>query len=102
MDRTIRVERSAHTISSSGAPVPTWTTLVTLRAQLLQASTEEFQRAFGASTETATVFRTWFVPGITLADRIVYDGLAHNIIELKEIGRRQGLEIRTKSTGEAA
>ena len=102
LDKSIRIERSTHTVGAEGAPAFTWTPVVTLRAQLIEASTEEFQRAFGASTETATVFRTWFYPGITPADRVIYNGAVHDIIEVKEIGRRQGLEVRTKGTGEAA
>lgn len=102
LDKTIRIERGSNTVKNDGTPLFMWTELVTLRAETIQTSTEEFQRAFGASGETATIFRTWFYAGITLADRVIIDGLVHDILELKEIGRRNGLEIRTKSTGEIA
>lgn len=56
-------------------------------------------RGFGASSEAAIVFRTRYPDGFTLADRVVYAGRIHDIKELKELGRRQGLQIRTTTRG---
>jgi len=99
LDRAITINRVTQVIDNYGNPVDTWTTVATLRAQLIQASTEEFLRDYGASSETAIVFRTRYVAGVTLADRVTYDGVEHNIIEVKEIGRRRGLELRTRALG---
>ena len=65
-----------------------------MRAQLVQQSTEEFVRNYGDDAKTSIIFRTRFIAGITTADRVSYDGNAYDIRELKEIGRRDGLEIR--------
>ncbi len=100
MDSQIIVQRVSTGIDDWGTPIEAWSDLVTLRAQVIQSSTEEFIRGAGASDETVVVFRTWYYDGITLADRILYDGEIHNIKETKEIGRRSGLEIRTQSLGE--
>lgn len=94
MDRTITIQRVTTTIDDFGTPVETWADLVTLRAQQVQTSTDEFIRGYGASDETVIVFRTWWRDGITNADRIVYVGDTYNIKETKEIGRRNGLELR--------
>src|SRR5690554_2480431 len=83
-----------------GNPVPQFTTLGTFRAQIVQGSNEEFFRAGGVVETQAIVFRTRYVDGIRTADRIAYDGLYFNIQEVKEIGRRHGLELRCASTGE--
>ncbi len=99
LDREIVVQRVATVVDEYGNPTETWTTLATLRAQIIEASTEEFQRAFGASGETATIFRTRYLDGVKLADRVVYGGGNHNIIETREIGRRRGLELRTRLIG---
>lgn len=96
MDRTITIQRFTSTVDDFGTPVETWTDLVTLRAQQVQTSTEEYIRGYGASDETVIVFRTWWRDGITNADRIVYGGDTYNIDQLKEIGRRSGLELRCK------
>ncbi len=99
LDRIITVQRSSYVVDESGVPVYTWLDLATLRAELVQASTEEFIRAYGASDETVIIFRTRFFDGIDTADRVVYRGAFHNIKEIKEIGRRDGLEIRTLGMG---
>ncbi|WP_105437512.1 phage head closure protein [Neorhizobium sp. T25_13] len=95
LDRTIRIDRyDAGAVNDYGTPAPTFTPLATLRAQVVQASTEEFIRAAGASDETGIIFRTRWIDGVTNADRIVYEGGNFNIKEVKEIGRRKGLELR--------
>lgn len=68
--------------------------VATLRAALLQQSTEEFMRRFGESQETAIVFRIRYRSGVLLTDQVVFEGKALNIREVKEIGRRRGLELR--------
>lgn len=83
-----------------GSPTEVYADLATVRAQIIQASTEEFMRSYGASDQTVIIFRMRYLDGITNADRVVYDGRVHNIKETKEIGRAKGLDIRTSSTGE--
>lgn len=99
LDRVIDIVRVTSETDPYGNPIETEETIATLRAQLIEASTEEFQRAYGASGETAIVFRTRFLDDVTLADRVEYEGDSYNILALKEIGRRRGLEIRTNRTG---
>lgn len=99
LDRTIVIERVSNGTSASGAVVETWSTLVTLRAQMVQQSTDEFMRAGGASSETAIVFRTRYFAGITLADRVSYNSAPHRLKEIKEIGRRKCLELRCERVG---
>lgn len=99
LDKTITLQRFTTTVDDYGTPVETWTTLATVRAQVIQASTEEFMRAFGASTETAVIFRIRFLDGVTLADRVDHAGKLYDIKETKEIGRRQGLDLRCVAVG---
>jgi SPP1 family predicted phage head-tail adaptor len=94
LDRTIIIERRSEALDDYGTPTETWTTVATVRAQLVQSSTREFLAAYGSDTEPAFIFRTRFVANVTTADRVSYAGEALNIVELKEIGRRRGLEIR--------
>ncbi|MDJ1632524.1 phage head closure protein [Rhizobium rhizogenes] len=95
LDRIIRIDRySAGEPNDYGTVTPSWAELATLRAQIVQAGTDEYIRAFGASDETVIVFRTRYLAGVTNADRIVYLGDTFNIKETKEIGRRKGLELR--------
>lgn len=93
----IEIEHFTSTVNEYGTPVSTWEKLATLRAQVLQASTDEFIRN-GAVDENVIIFRTRALDGITNADRVQYRGQIFNIKELKEIEPR-GLEIRAVSIG---
>lgn len=95
LDRTINIERSTHSVDAAGTPAFAWSPVVELRAELIEANTEEFIRSFGAGEEQLRIFRSRFVEGVTTADQIVFEGKRHNIREVKELGRRRGLEIRT-------
>ncbi len=99
LDRVITIQRATNTVNAYGTPVSTWTDVATVRAQKVQASTEEYIRGAGASDETVIVFRTRYLAGVTNADRIVFDGFIHEIKETKELGRGDGLELRTWSYG---
>lgn len=102
LDKSITIQRGAHVVDDHGTPVFTWSDIATVRAQIVQATTEEFIRGYGASDETVIIFRTRWLAGITTADRCGYDDHTFNIKEIKEIGRRKGLELRCLSTGGTA
>jgi SPP1 family predicted phage head-tail adaptor len=102
LDRTITIQAATQVDDGFGNLTDTWADFATMRAQLIQASTDEYIRNYGVSDETVTIFRTRYLDGVTLAHRVVYAGLVHNIKGVKEIGRRRGLEIRTVSLAEAA
>lgn len=99
LDRSIAIQRFTSTVNEYGTPVQSWTDVATVRAQIVQQSTEEFIRGFGASDETAVVFRVRWLSGVLLADRISFDGKLFNLKEVKEIGRRKGLELRCIASG---
>lgn len=98
LDRTIAIEHNAETVSATGATRTAWTNLATVRAEIVTASTSEFLTGFGEAEAGTVVFRVRYLAGITTADRIVFDGRAHNIKEIVEIGRRRGLELRAVAT----
>lgn len=102
LDRTITIQRFTATDDGYGNVTETWADFAAMRAQLVQASTDEFIRDYGVSDETVTIFRTRYLAGVTLADRVIYGGLIHNLKQVKEIGRRRGLELRTVSLAEVA
>ena len=102
LDRIIKITRTT-TVPNPDEPwipgEPTTIIVAKLRAQLLQQSTEEFMRNFGESQESATVFRIRYRSDILLTDQLVYAGKAYDLIETKEIGLRDGLELRAKAVG---
>lgn len=95
LDRTIRIDTfDPGAVDDFGTPTPGYTALATLRAQIIQSSTEEFIEAQGATDDTVVIFRTRWLSGVTTAERIHFDGKFFNVKEVKEIGRRKALELR--------
>ena len=99
LDRTITIERVTMTPNDAGTPQETWAVLVTLRAELLDSAATETVNGAGENTERAIAFRTRFYPGVTVADRISYEGQSFNLRQVKELGRRRGLELRAERAG---
>ncbi|MCB1522490.1 MAG: phage head closure protein [Rhodoblastus sp.] len=93
-DRVVTIERMTTTVDDYGAPQQAWVPVIAVHAQLIQATAKEFIRDFGAASVATCIFRIRYVAGITLADRVVYDGGDYHIKEVAEIGRRRGLELR--------
>jgi SPP1 family predicted phage head-tail adaptor len=99
LDRVIIIERATTALDLYGTPVAAWVPVATMRAQIINAATEEFIRGQGASSETSIVFRTRWLDDVTVANRITYEGNAFDIKETKELGRRRGLDIRCERVG---
>ena len=94
LDSQIAIQRSVSILDDYGVPALTWSNIAVVRAQVIKASTEEFIRGYGATEDNVVVFRIRWIADIIMADRVVHDGANFDIKELKQIGRRQGLEIR--------
>lgn len=103
MDRRISIETYGLGGDDGwGNPAPTFTPRGTYRAEIVQGSSEEFFRGGGLAEVKTILFRTRFIHNVRPADRIAHEGVYFDILEVKEIGRRKGLEIRCASTGEDA
>ena len=93
LDRTIRIERAHRVIGEAGRVTVAWTSVATVRAELLQADAVEVAGPHGITSTDSLAFRLRHLAGITPADRVAYDGRAFNIRSVKEIGRRRALEL---------
>lgn len=99
LNRTIEITRTTTAPNPSEPWVPgepTTVVVAKVRAALVQQSTEEFMRNFGESQETAVVFRIRYRSDIELTDQVVYGGQTYDLLEAKEIGFREGTELRAK------
>lgn len=99
LDKTITIERHAITVDDYGTQTEGWSQIATVRAQLVQSSTEEFIRSFGSTGETAVIFRIRHRDGLKVADRVTNQGQVFDVKEIKELGRREGLELRCVAVG---
>jgi phage head-tail adaptor, putative, SPP1 family len=92
LDRTIVIERATDSIAASGARTQTWAPVATTRAKLSQITTSDVLRNGGGLSEAYLIFQTYWIDGVTVADRVVY-GSPLTIKSIREIGRRKGLEF---------
>lgn len=99
LDRKITIERATTTLDDAGTPSETWATVATLRAALTTNAADEAIAGSGAVATTTLTFTTRFFDGLTLADRVTYDGTAYNLKEIIEIGRRRGLTLKCQKVG---
>ncbi len=94
LDKTITIERPVRSLGPAREAYTSWEVVATMRAQIVNGSTEEFIRGQGATTETSIAFRMRWLDGLTTEHRVTYDGAAYDIKELRELSRRRGLAIR--------
>jgi head-tail adaptor len=79
----VTVQRWVSTgVNDFGTDSGAWQHLATLRAELVQLSTEEAMTARGAGDEAATVWRVRDKVQITPADRVVFRSKWHSIREV--------------------
>lgn len=94
LQHRIELQRAQEAVQPSGAVVTEWATYATGRAELRKAGLSEFLTAHVEGTEDNAVFILRWLQGVSVADRVVHNGKAWNIVALAEIGRRRGLELR--------
>lgn len=95
LDRQITFERETETVAASGAVSKAWAPVATVRAELVQRGADEYLAGFGEAENGSAVFRIRYLAGITTADRVTCDGVAYDIDEIAELGRKRGLELHT-------
>lgn len=96
-DRTITIERfTATQDEGSGEEVQTWSTLATVQASKKDVSDRERIAAAEVAADITTRFQIRWdssVADVNPKDRLVYEGKTYDIVGVKELGRREGIEI---------
>lgn len=94
MDRKITLQVHTESRSSSGAFIKAWADLAEVWAEVIEVSGRE---RFAADREIGTRaarFMIWYRPGLSVkAHRINYDGATWDIVGIKELGFREGIEL---------
>jgi SPP1 family predicted phage head-tail adaptor len=99
LDRVIELQRPTTTLDLYGTPVQGWAKVKTMRAAMLQYLTDNREGQRGSTTDATVTFRMRWLDGVTLENRVLYDGQAFKITGIKEIGRRVGLDIMCERVG---
>jgi SPP1 family predicted phage head-tail adaptor len=96
LDRRITVQREMVVGDDGyGNEIIDWGNLATVWARVIQQTGREFFALSAIQAETRVVFHLRFIEGMTTEDRVDYDGQLHDIHEVRELGRRAGLELHT-------
>jgi SPP1 family predicted phage head-tail adaptor len=96
LDRLVTLQRATMANDSFNTPVPTWGDLATVWAAAVPVSDRERLAASEVSasiTHRFTIRWTSGVSDLSPTDRLTFDGRTFDIFGVKEIGRREGLEI---------
>jgi SPP1 family predicted phage head-tail adaptor len=96
LDRKIVLQRFTSTVDSYNEPVLSWSTLATRSASYEPISDgERFRAGETAATASARFVIRYSSAVSTLnpKDRLTFDGDTWQILHVKEIGRREGIEI---------
>jgi SPP1 family predicted phage head-tail adaptor len=96
LDRRITIERYGVTYNDDNEPTEAWAALATVSASVQYASDGEKVRAAEVGATISVRFQirydsTW--ADVNPKDRVIYEGKTFDIIGVKELGRREGLEI---------
>ncbi|MHA6692039.1 phage head closure protein [Devosia sp. A449] len=94
LNHQITLEAPTKTVSPAGTVTQTWAPIATVRAEILQQTATEFLRAEAEAERNTIIFRVRYVPGLTTSARVTHAGQAYDLVEIKPLGRRQGLELR--------
>lgn len=105
LDRRLTIERATETRDAFNEPVLTWAPLATVWAGYTPVSDGERFRAGERAADISARFvirHSSQVAGLSPKDRAVFEGAAYDILNVKEVGRRVGLEITCAARGDQA
>jgi len=99
MDRRITIQRYEVVGDDGfGNEITEWNDLATVWAEVKQESGREFFAAAAIQSERKVIFKLRWMD-VTVIDRVSYDGTLHDIHEVRELGRTEGLELHTTAGG---
>ena len=96
LDRRITLERFTTTVDAYNEPVKAWGVFAVRAASYEPLSDGEKFRAGETAADASARFRIrWSaaVADLNPKNRLVFEGVTYDITRVKEIGRREGLEI---------
>jgi SPP1 family predicted phage head-tail adaptor len=96
LDRRITIQGKVVTHNEYGEEIVTWSTVATVWAQKIENRGQErfaAQQFVGKSAKTFKIRWSTAVAAVTTEHRVTFDGRQHDIQDVRELGRREGIEI---------
>lgn len=93
LDRYITIQSPTDTEDSSNVPKVTYADEAVVSAQKIPASNIERYRDQQTVLVDDLIFRIYYYEGLTSKHQILFDDVAYGIRGIKEIGRKEGMEI---------
>lgn len=96
LDRRILLQRYGISYNADNEPIEGFTDLATVWASVQYASDGEKARAGAVAATVSVRFQIRWSTAVSTVnpkDRVAYDGKVFDIVGVKELGRREGLEI---------
>ena len=100
LDSVIFIQRPVTTVDEYGTPAESWELVAKMRAAVLQYSLDDREGQRGSTSETSITFRTRYLASAGLEQRVIYDGDAYRIKQIKELGRGRGLDLICERIGQ--
>lgn len=103
LDRRIEIQAQTTSRSDSGEEEVTWNTIATVAAAKVELRGVERFAAKQITGSSVVTFRfRWSATtaAITTKHRVVYDGREFNVTAVREIGRREGIEVDADTPSE--
>lgn len=103
MDRRITLRRATYTQDAVGESIATWATLASVAAQFIPVSDGDMLRGDEVSADMLSRFRIrWsrVTSSVDPKDRLIFETREYQIHGVKEIGRRDFLEITASARAE--
>lgn len=95
LDRRIIIQSKVEVKNSYGEKTLTWSNFATVWSDPVQSDGKEQTDNNNRSTERMVIFRVRYKDTITNDMRIVWESDYYKIEDIKEVGRREGMLIRT-------
>lgn len=96
LDRRITIQCAAISQDETGQEILTWASLPAVWASWRRASARETLAAAEVNAQVTDVFEIRYsrdVESVGAKDRILYGGRTYDIVDVNEIGRREGIRI---------
>lgn len=99
-DRRVTIQSASISLDGAGQPVQTWSDVVTVWMRIKPVKGSERFVAHQVVGKSVVTFEARYRTGVTVQHRLLYDGKAWDIQDVRQVGRKKGLEIDATARAE--